>query len=267
MQIIDYMPKFRAVLCAIVLLILTATSCSTFSTGSGSQTGAASTSAVYGPAVSGGTRYTNIHKLPKENRASRDYPQLVITDQPEVRAAMRFFMTNSRSAIEQGVIRRQEVITAVAAPFKKRTLPFALLHVPLIESGYRPDVRGSGVSGLWQISSGTAQHYGLSTWYFNDERKDVEKSSEVAAQHFEDLYAKFNDWYLVLAAYNAGSGRVDNAIRAGQSRDFYYLARKGFLPQTTKEYVSKVLALTVICRNPSRYKINSRCGIEQLARS
>ena len=89
---------------------------------------------------------------------------------------------------------------------------------------------------------GTAKLYGLKVDRFVDERKDPLKSSRAAAQLLKDLYGRFGDWYLAMAAYNAGPGRVEKAIKKGRTRDFWSLARGKHLPKETAEYVPKWIA-------------------------
>jgi membrane-bound lytic murein transglycosylase D len=73
-----------------------------------------------------------------------------------------------------------------------------------------------------------------------DERKDFAKSTGGCALLMKELYAKFGDWLLVVAAYNAGAGGVRKAIRKSGSRDFWAL--QDYLPQETRNHVKKFIA-------------------------
>ena len=63
--------------------------------------------------------------------------------------------------------------------------------------------------GLWQFMPGTGRLYGLHINSTIDDRMNIYKATEAACQHFSDLYARYHDWNLVLAAYNAGPEAVD----------------------------------------------------------
>ncbi len=89
-----------------------------------------------------------------------------------------------------------------------------------------------------------------------DERRDPGKSTQAAARLLRDLYHEFGDWYLAMAAYNAGPGRVRSAIRQTKSKDFWVLADSPYLPVETKNYVPKVLAALMLSSNPSSHGFN-----------
>lgn len=127
-----------------------------------------------------------------------------------------------------------------------------LALLPMIESGLVPDaISRSRAAGLWQIMQGTSRHLGLeqNRWY--DERFDIEASTRAALDYLEYLHRRFNqDWFLALAAYNAGEGRVARAIHAnernGKASDYWSLK----LPRTTQLYVPKLIALARTITDP-----------------
>jgi membrane-bound lytic murein transglycosylase D len=88
-----------------------------------------------------------------------------------------------------------------------------------------------------------------------DERDDPEKSTRAAARHLKDLYIEFGDWYLALAAYNSGPGRVSRAIERGGTRDYWELSRKRLLPRQTRDYIPIILAFTYVSKNLDAYDI------------
>ena len=117
-----------------------------------------------------------------------------------------------------------------------------LRYLPVIESGLNPvAVSRSGATGLWQLMLATAKQYGLEINSLVDERRDPVKSSYAAAQFLSDLYRIYNDWYLVIAAYNCGPERVNKAIhRSGGETDYWKIYP--YLPKETRGYVPAFIA-------------------------
>src|SRR5205085_8023015 len=75
----------------------------------------------------------------------------------------------------------------------------------------------------------------------NDERLDYYKSTHAAAAFLTDLFARYGDWLLVIAAYNGGPGNVDKAIRkSGGSKDFWTIQH--YLPNESMNHVKKFIA-------------------------
>jgi membrane-bound lytic murein transglycosylase D len=90
------------------------------------------------------------------------------------------------------------------------------------------------------------------TWWI-DERSDPEKSTRAAARHLRDLYEEFDDWYLAMAAYNAGPYRVEQALKKAKATTFWQLADKRALPKETINYVPTILAFSIIGNSPDSY--------------
>jgi len=125
-------------------------------------------------------------------------------------------------------------------------LPLELKYLPIIESGLNPNaVSIAGATGIWQFMYSTGKMYDLDVTRYVDQRSDPLKATHAAARMFTDLYAKYGDWALCLAAYNCGSGNVDRAInRAGGVKDYWAISR--FLPRETQGYVPKFIAATYL---------------------
>lgn len=137
-------------------------------------------------------------------------------------------------------------------------LPKELKYLPIIESGLKPTAESPvGAAGLWQFMPYTARQYGLKVNEMVDERKDAYKSTEAAAKMMAELYAQFNDWALVLAAYNCGAGRVKKAIRAaGGAYDFW--AIRSFLPVQTQKYVPTFVAAAYVANYYNQHNLQQR---------
>ena len=139
--------------------------------------------------------------------------------------------------------------------FREEGVPEDLIYLSMIESGLNPVARSwAKAVGMWQFMKGTGQMYGLRGNAWQDERRDFEKSTSAAARHLRDLHAEFGDWYLALAAYNSGAGRVRRAIRKSGSTDFWKM--RPFLPRETRNYVPQYLAAAVMTLDQSAYGFN-----------
>ena len=119
-------------------------------------------------------------------------------------------------------------------------LPKELKYLSVVESSLLPNlVSVAGAAGPWQIMASEAQRMGLKVTSKVDERRNYLKSTHAAAKILKELYSQFNDWILVIAAYNCGQGRMRQAIRKAGSRNFWDL--QAFLPLETRNHVKKFI--------------------------
>lgn len=125
-------------------------------------------------------------------------------------------------------------------------VPLELKYLPVIESALNPKaVSRVGATGLWQFMLATGKQYGLKVNSLVDERRDPDKASYAAARYLRDLYRIFNDWTLVIAAYNAGPENINKAIhRAGGVKDYWKIYP--YLPKETRGYVPAFIAANYI---------------------
>jgi membrane-bound lytic murein transglycosylase D len=131
-------------------------------------------------------------------------------------------------------------------------MPLELLAVPLAEAGYRNLPQSDNPrhgAGLWMFIAPTARRFGLTVDATKDERLDVAAETGAAIRLLSSLYLQFNDWGLALLAYNAGSARVESAIRQTGSRDFWELIARGH--ENDSEYLARVMAAILVLANPS----------------
>ena len=124
---------------------------------------------------------------------------------------------------------------------QSKGMPDEIKYLSIIESALNPKATSPvGAAGLWQFMKGTGTRYGLKIDSYVDERRDQIKSTEAATQFLSDLYRRYDDWTLALAAYNCGPGRVDRAIKRSRSKDYWKL--RGYLPKETRNYVPAYIA-------------------------
>ncbi len=159
-----------------------------------------------------------------------------------------------RNHIEVYTIRQREKFSAVLGlrdyyfpmiedVFDSYGLPAELKYMAVIESALNPGVvnRRSGATGLWQFMYSTGRMYGLTINSVVDERRDPLKATHAAARYIKDLYQIYNDWILVIAAYNCGPGNVNKAIkRSGNKKDYWGIYYK--LPRETRGYIPQYIA-------------------------
>ncbi|MDA9058034.1 LysM peptidoglycan-binding domain-containing protein [Candidatus Thioglobus sp.] len=151
--------------------------------------------------------------------------------------------------------RAEPFLYLVVSELEKQNVPIEIALLPIVESDYYPFSYSHGTAaGLWQFIPSTGRMYGLEEDWWHADRRDVLASTKAAANYLNDLNKMFKgDWLLSIAAYNAGPGRIQRAIdtniKLGKKTDFWSLD----LPKETEKYVPKLLALSQVIKNPSRY--------------
>ena len=125
--------------------------------------------------------------------------------------------------------------------FTEHGLPVELKYLSVIESDLKSSaVSWAGAVGPWQFMPQTARGFGLVVNKKRDDRRDYRKSTHAAAKYLTELYGIYNDWLLVVAAYNCGAGNVNSAIRRSGSRSFWDL--QYHLPTESRNHVKKFIA-------------------------
>lgn len=164
-----------------------------------------------------------------------------------VKKSLDFYLERRRSLVEQMVgIGFNHYFPIFENALQRHGLPSELKYLACIESALRVNAYSPAhAAGLWQFipSSGILQ--GLEINSYIDERYDVYKSTEAACKFLKQLYNKFEDWPLAIAAYNCGPGNIDKAIaRSGGRRTFWELYN--YLPKETRSYVPLFIAATYV---------------------
>jgi membrane-bound lytic murein transglycosylase D len=137
----------------------------------------------------------------------------------------------------------------------KYNIPLEMKYLAMVESALNPTAGSPmGAKGLWQFMYGTGKVYGLKVSSLVDDRFDPLKSTDAACQHMLDLFNIYEDWLLVMAAYNAGAGNVNRAIRrAGGVKNYW--AIWPYLPRETRGYVPAFIAVTYVINHASEHNI------------
>lgn len=142
----------------------------------------------------------------------------------------------------------------IQGELRSRHLPEDLIWVAMIESGFDPVAKSPmGAVGLWQFMPATGAVYGLRQNRYVDQRKNAKIETLAAAHHLRDLYTRFGQWDLALAAYNMGYEQLLNRIDEIGTTDFTELVRQGALPSETSKYVPKIVAAAIVANNLERF--------------
>jgi membrane-bound lytic murein transglycosylase D len=194
-------------------------------------------------------------KAQAEIKNTRSDLPLMMTDQ--VAGYITYFSTRGRGTFERAFSRSGRYHDMIISTLKEEGVPQDLIYLAQAESGFHPlAVSRVGARGIWQFMASRARGYGLSHSMWVDDRQDPEKSTRAAARHLKDLYNQFGDWYLAMAAYNSGPGRVQAAVKRTGYADFWELYGRNVLPKETRNYVPIILAVTIMTKNPSQYGLD-----------
>lgn len=179
----------------------------------------------------------------------------LLADIPEVEAQLVHYATPAGLAYLNRVLQRGEpYLPFIHGVVRELELPWELAFLPIIESAFRHDaVSRSGAVGLWQFMQNSVAPYDLRINDWLDERRDFHKASYGALRKLATNYSLLGDWLLAIGAYNCGLGCMQRAMAAADSRDFWTLARGGYLPRETVSYVPRFLAVAHYASYPGRY--------------
>ena len=181
-------------------------------------------------------------------------------DEQEVLLHFKYFTHRARDRFERYLLRAERYLPYVEKTFREKGIPTDIAFLAIVESGFNPNaVSTAGATGMWQFMPQTGDHYGLERNWWIDERRDPYKSTQAAADYLLKLYNDFGDWYLALAAYNAGEGKIGRALDGTGAADFFELCDlndrldgKAKLKDETRKYVPKFIAVTRIMHNLKR---------------
>ena len=185
----------------------------------------------------------------------RQQMSINVADRPEI-AMERKFYSRQQKFLNDVATRADPFLYYVVTRLEQRGMPIELALIPIVESAFNPQVKGAGVSGMWQMAPQTAKNFGLKINYWYDGRNDAIASTEAVLDLLQYLHDNLeHDWINAVAAYNSGEARIQNAIirnkAKGKPTDFYSLN----IPVKYTRTVPKWLALVDIVRNPERHQV------------
>jgi membrane-bound lytic murein transglycosylase D len=162
------------------------------------------------------------------------------TSNSSLKKSKHFFQTMNEAYI---------FIPAIKSALTKCDIPQEFLYLAMAESNFSTRAYSKKrAAGLWQFMPGTARLYNLKIDEYVDERRNLIKSTDAAAQYLSSLHKRFGKWYLAAIAYNCGGGRLNQAIRKAGSDDLAVLLDedKKYIPRESRYYIRKIVALALI---------------------
>ncbi len=186
--------------------------------------------------------------------------QLPLTVNDTVLGYIHYFSGRGRNTLISGLRRAGRYRPLIQRVLDEEGVPQELIHLAQAESGFLPRaVSRKAAAGMWQFVAWRGHEYGLNQTRYTDDRLDPELATRAAARHLRDLYQKFGDWYLAMAAYDCGPVVIERAVERTGYADFFELRAHGVLPRETTNYVPIILAMTIMSKNAAEY------GLEDLA--
>jgi pSer/pThr/pTyr-binding forkhead associated (FHA) protein len=189
-------------------------------------------------------------------RLQKTYGKETFPPDGEFKDALEETMNRIRedSSFDSTLEKRNDYLELINRILKGNNVPPDFSFIVWVESHYNPYAYNgrTGARGMWQLLAATARQYGLRVDRWVDERLDPEKSTQAAALYLKDLVSILgkDSFLLVLAAYNAGDYTILYSLKQIQDpikdRNFWYLYKNNLIPQETKQYVLKILALIIL---------------------
>lgn len=172
----------------------------------------------------------------------------------QVVAYVEYFSHPHKEFFAASLARSGRYVEIFQSVFEEAGIPKDLVFMAHVESAFKTTAYSrSRAKGIFQFIAGTGRRYGLRIDSWVDERSDPQKSAHAAAAYLKDLHEMFGDWYLALAAYNAGEGKIQRSLAQTRKSDFWSLASTRSLRAETRNYVPAILAATLIAKQPQKF--------------
>lgn len=176
-----------------------------------------------------------------------ELPTIIPMDYNEtVGELIKMYVLYRREQVVKMLPRTDIYYPIIETSLDRHDMPMELKYLPVILSAMLPNAKSQeGATGLWQLSYGTARLYNLQSNNFIDERRDPLLSTEAAVMQLKSLYKKYNDWLLAIAAFSAGEGTVNKAIRRSGNKSYYWNVAE-YMPAEAQTYVPLFIAATYV---------------------
>lgn len=176
---------------------------------------------------------------------------------PEIVRRHEAYYSTRSAYFNRTVERSRPYLYHILSEVEKRNMPSEIALLPFIESAFVIKARSHvGASGLWQFMPATGRHYGLAQNHIYDGRHDIYASTNAALDYLQYLHNMFGDWSLALAAYNWGEGNVSRAVNRTRSQGLEPVYENIKMPNETRNYVPKLLAVRNLVSNPQVFGLN-----------
>jgi len=180
-----------------------------------------------------------------EQRIQNIYSEIDLRLTSDVKKYIVDYTIKYRYAAEDFLGRSSMYFPMFQEKLRDKGIPDEIKCLAIVESNLKPNaISPYGAAGLWQFMKSTGELYDLDQDKYIDERRDPEKSTEAAAEFLLDLYQKYGDWTLALAAYNCGPGNVNKAMRRSGKSDYWSIRK--YLPKETQQYIPKLVAIIYV---------------------
>ncbi len=197
---------------------------------------------------------------------SFDIDSSFLNDKVLVDMIQKYKITHRKRTFFKSMERAYLYIPIIKDTLTKSGIPSEFLFLAMAESNFATRaISHKKAAGPWQFMPQTGKMYGLKIDSYVDERRDVFKSTQAAADYLTSLYKRFGKWYLAAMAYNCGEGRLNRAIKRAKSDDIATLLdyKKAYIPKETRLYIRKILTLAImgsderyLIRNEYAYLLN-----------
>lgn len=168
-----------------------------------------------------------------------------LTYNDEVKKYINLYVLNRREQVARMLGLSKIYFPVFDEVFAQYGIPPEIKYLSIIESALNPHaVSRVGATGMWQFMYGTAKQYGLNINSYIDERKDIIRSTEGAAQYLRGMFDIYGDWLLAIASYNCGPGNINRAISQSGGKTFWEI--RNYLPKETRNYVPAFIAATYV---------------------
>ncbi|HVP45321.1 MAG TPA: transglycosylase SLT domain-containing protein [Bryobacteraceae bacterium] len=183
--------------------------------------------------------------------------QLPLTVNDAVLGYIHYFSGRGHNTLVAGLRREGRYRPLIQRILDEEGVPQELIHLAQAESGFLPRAMSrKAAAGMWQFVAWRGREYGLNQNRYSDDRLDPEKATRAAARHLRDLYQKFGDWHLAIAAYDCGPGVIERAVERTGYADFFEMRNRRVLPLETTNYVPIIMAMTIMSKNAAEYGLD-----------